>query len=249
MMVRLRHFFVLLLGLVGTVGLVGSGAQAQECRPVLHLGDRYTVCSVADISKIGLWLARPDGRIYGEFSTLEEDLALDGFSFAFAMNGGMYHEDRSAVGLFVNDQGEQQRLMTRDGPGNFGLLPNGVFCVAGQTAIIRESLAFKAANPPCRIATQSGPMLVIDGALHPRFLPDSTSKKRRNGIGVDDQGHVHFAISEGLVRFHDFATLFRDVLKAQNALFLDGTVSRLHAPDLNRSDGGARMGPILGVIR
>ena len=164
------------------------------------------------------------------------------------MNGGMYHDDRRAVGLFINDQGQQQQLMTREGPGNFGLLPNGVFCVEGDTARVIESLAFEQEAPDCRIATQSGPMLVIDGKLHPKFLPDSPSKKWRNGIGVDAEGTVYFAISDTTVRFHDFATLFRDALNAPNALFLDGTISRMHAPALGRSDSGARMGPILGVI-
>lgn len=223
-------------------------AQGQSCKQVTHLDDAYTVCTVTDVSKIGLWLANGQGEIYGDFSTLEAELAQDGLNFAFAMNGGMYHDDRRAVGLFINDQGQQQQLMTREGPGNFGLLPNGVFCVTGDTAYVIESLAFKMQPPDCRIATQSGPMLVIDGALHPKFLPDSPSLKWRNGIGVSADGAVHFAISDGPVRFYDFATLFRDKLDTPNALFLDGTISRMYAPELDRADNGAKMGPILGVI-
>ena len=91
-------------------------------------------------------------------------------------------------------------------------------------------------------------MLVINGALHPRFMADSPSKKRRNGVGVDASGVTHFAISNGPVRFHDFATLFRDVLDVPNALFLDGTVSRLYAPELKRNDTGYRLGPIIGQV-
>lgn len=237
-----RLLIALLLYLCATI------AQAQSCKQVTHLGDDYTVCTVADPSQIELWLTNADGDVYGDFSVVDAELAQDGQRLAFAMNGGMYHDDRRAVGLFINDQGQQQQLMTRDGPGNFGLLPNGVFCVDDGGARVIESLAFKLQAPQCRIATQSGPMLVIDGALHPKFLPDSPSKKWRNGIGVDTGGAVHFAISDGPVRFHDFATLFRDALNAPNALFLDGTISRFHAPELGRSDSGAQMGPILGVI-
>lgn len=224
------------------------GVQAQSCEQVSHLGDDYTVCATDDVSKIGLWLLNEAGEIYGHFDTLSAELAADGLELEFAMNGGMYHDDRRAVGLFINDQGQQQSLMTREGPGNFGLLPNGVFCVAGDKAVVLQSLEFKEAGLDCRIATQSGPMLVINGMLHPKFLADSPSRKWRNGIGVDAAGRVYFAISDNTVRFHDFATLFRDVLNVPNALFLDGTISRMYARELNRDDGGARMGPILGVV-
>lgn len=227
--------------------LAWTGA-AQACRDIDHKGVSFTVCTVEDASTIDLWLNDEGGPI-GEFFTLEELLEADGKTLTFAMNGGMYHEDRRAVGLYISEFEQQARLVTREGPGNFGLLPNGVFCIEDDRAMVVESRAF-ATNPPnCRIATQSGPMLVIDGELHPKFTPDSTSRKRRNGVGVDRSGRTHFAISNGFVRFHDFATLYRDVLDSPNAVFLDGTVSRLHAPAMGRSDPGARLGPIIGQIR
>ena len=101
---------------------------------------------------------------------------------------------------------------------------------------VTETLAYRA-DPPDGVAyaTQSGPMLVIDGALHPRFLPGSDSLKVRNGVGVSADGRVHFAISEGRVRFHDFGTLFRDVLDAPDALFLDGTISAFQAGPRRRA--------------
>ncbi|EPX77849.1 hypothetical protein thalar_03576 [Litoreibacter arenae DSM 19593] len=226
--------------------LLASPALADGCRDVSHLGDSYTVCTVDNPATLGLWLNDNDGLVIGEFFSLEEYLAEQGKTLTFAMNGGMFHEDRRAVGLFISDYSEQARLVTREGPGNFGLLPNGVFCVEGQTAQVIESRAYAANTPTCRIATQSGPMFVIDGKLHPKFTPDSTSKKRRNGVGVDTQGRPHFVISNGFVRFHDMATLFRDELDSPNALFLDGTVSRLFSAELGRSDAGPRMGPIIG---
>lgn len=235
--------------LVTLLVMLSSPALAEDsCRTLAHLGDSYDVCSTSDPARIALWRADKFGKVYGDFSDIEQMLTEDGNTLAFAMNGGMYHDDRSAVGYYIDQHGLQTPLMTREGPGNFGLLPNGVFCVENARASIIESRAFKAAPKDCRIATQSGPMLVINGALHPKFLPDSTSRKWRNGVGVDATGAVHFAISNGAVRFHDFATLFRDVLSAPNALFLDGTISRFHAPALDRSDTGAQMGPILGVI-
>lgn len=101
-----------------------------------------------------------------------------------------------------------------------------------------------------RYATQSGPMLVIDGKIHPRFLVEASSKKRRNGVGVRDDGAVVFALADSSVTFHQFATFFRDELKTPNALYLDGGTgtSRLYAPDLSRADPGDPMGPIVGVV-
>ena len=76
-------------------------------------------------------------------------------------------------------------------------------------------------------ATQSGPMLVIEGALHPAFRPESPNLRIRNGVGVASDGSVWLVISREPVRFHDLATLFRDGLGCPDALYLDGTVSEL----------------------
>jgi uncharacterized protein YigE (DUF2233 family) len=92
-------------------------------------------------------------------------------------------------------------------------------------------------------------MLVIGGNLHPRFLVTSTSRHIRNGVGVSADGRrAVFAISDRPVSFHAFATLFRDRLKTPQALYLDGSVSRLFAPGVGRNDPGRAMGPIIGVV-
>ncbi|MEO0905841.1 MAG: phosphodiester glycosidase family protein, partial [Pseudomonadota bacterium] len=136
------------------------------------------------------------------------------------------------------------------GPGNFGLLPNGVFCITEETAQVYETLQYIDEGPDCRDATQSGPMLVIAGALHPRFLPDSTSRFIRNGVGTSADGRrAVFVISNDKVSFHEFGRFFRDYLGLPNALYFDGKVSRLHAPMLDRSDIGFQLGPMVGVIQ
>ena len=167
---------------------------------------------------------------------------------AFAMNAGMYHPDYQPVGLYISDGEKAGDLVTAGGDGNFGMLPNGVFCAGGKRPYqVIESRAFAKARPQCRIATQSGPMLVIDGALHPRFLADSDSRYIRNSVGVSPDGQtVWFAISDRAVTFHEFGRLFRDGLGARDALYFDGSISRLYAPALNRADFGRRLGPIIG---
>lgn len=232
------------------LGWAGAASAAPSCRSVSFEGAAYTVCTArADRDEIRLWHSDATGRLYGGFGALEADLAARGQRLAMAMNGGMYHEDRRPVGLYIEDGQERAGIVTRDGPGNFGLLPNGVFCVMDGRAAVLESRAFAADPPPCRHATQSGPMLVIDGRLHPRFLPRGSSRFVRNGVGVMADGvTVHFAISDERVNFHAFGRFFRDYLGTPDALYLDGKVSRLHAPDLGRSDGGfTPLGPILGV--
>ena len=166
-----------------------------------------------------------------------------------AMNAGMFHDNRAPVGLYIEDGVEEMRIITSDAPGNFGLLPNGVFCLGEGRAQVIESRAYAAHPPACRYATQSGPMLVIDGVLHPSFVAHSDNLNIRNGVGVDDTGtRVVMVISDDQVNFHHFARLFRDGLSLPNALFLDGRVSRLYAPDWGRRDLGFSIGPILGTV-
>lgn len=226
--------------------LLALTGGASACQEVAHRGASFTVCEVAPGQRIELFLRDEAGEILGSFNRLRA--AADG-PVIFAMNAGMYHADRRPVGLYIEDGTEAMRLITSDGPGNFGLLPNGVFCLGDSRADVIESRAFAAAPPQCRAATQSGPMLVIDGALHPRFLPNSTSRNIRNGVGTSADGQrTVFAISNTAVTFHEFATLFRDVLGLPNALYFDGRVSRLYAPSIGRNDPGLPLGPMVAVI-
>ncbi|WP_411911766.1 phosphodiester glycosidase family protein [Rhodovulum sulfidophilum] len=224
-------------------------AAEPSCHPLTHEGRGYVICSADPATDdLRLFLRTEQGGIYGSFGRVNQALAARGETLAFAMNAGMYHPDRRPVGLYVENGKQEMRAVAPAGPGNFGMLPNGVLCLEDGRAEVIETRAYLADPPDCRYATQSGPMLVIDGALHPRFLPDSTSRHVRNGVGVDAAGRVHFAISDAPVSFHEFARLFRDVLETPNALYFDGKVSKLYAPALGRHDAGLPMGPIVGAV-
>lgn len=241
-------------GIAALAALAPASAFSADAAPAC-IADQskehvYIVCRF-DPAKddIRLFLFDEGGKPYGHFNFVEDALAAKGERLLFAMNAGMYHEDRSPVGLYVEESAELAPLNDNEGPGNFHLKPNGVFSLGGEgAAAVQSTSAFQHTDRGARFATQSGPMLVVDGAIHPRFLPDSDSLKRRNGVGVNADGDVVFVLSDSPVRFYDFAAFFRDVLKTPNALYLDGTISRLYAPELGRNDPGAAMGPIVGVV-
>jgi uncharacterized protein YigE (DUF2233 family) len=227
--------------------LAPVAAEAAECRDTVFEGASYTICEVQAGEDLRLFHSGPDGA-YGSFRNVDAALGAEGKALGFAMNAGMYHRDLAPVGLYVEDGVELSKLVTRDGPGNFGLLPNGVFCI-GEGFRVIESRAFRKERPACRHATQSGPMLVIKGELHPGLLPESDSLHIRNGVGVSRDGsRAVFAISNDRVNFHAFARLFRDALGLRDALYFDGNISRLYAPALGRHDGGFPMGPIVGTV-
>lgn len=232
--------------------LLAQPALAATCREEAYEGVDYAICDV-DVTQevLRLFLYEPETtRPYGYFSVLNAALEEQGFTLGFAANAGMYHEDRAPVGLYIEDGVTVQNVITNAGPGNFGLLPNGILCLRDRRIDVIETLRYVEEAPDCISATQSGPMLVIDGALHPRFLRDSTSRFIRNGVGTNDDGTIaSFVISNSPVTFHAFGSMFRDHLGLQNALYFDGNVSRLRAPELGRNDiGFGALGPIIGVV-
>jgi uncharacterized protein YigE (DUF2233 family) len=233
--------------------LAASPARAEEgpCQPVRHGGADYTVCAFAK-GEAGLrtyWLDEVTGVAFGGLSAFATAAGGRGETIAMAMNGGMYHADMRPVGLYIENGRELAKLSTTCGRQNFNMCPNGVFFVKDGAARVMETRRFRRERPKADFATQSGPMLVIEGKLHPRFRAESDSRKIRNGVGVRPDGTVLFAISDDYVTFHEFALLFRDTLGAPNALFLDGTISSLHAPSVGRADSFWPVGPIIAVTR
>jgi len=148
------------------------------------------------------------------------------------------------------EEGEKRHaLNTNEGWGNFHMLPNGVFYgdAAGNWHVRTSEDFEQSVTDRPDFGTQSGPMLVIAGKLHPKIDDDGKSLKLRNGVGVDAGGRAHFVISDEPVSFGKLARYFRDALKCDNALFLDGSVSSLWDPEHGRVDGGPPLGPLIVV--
>jgi uncharacterized protein YigE (DUF2233 family) len=216
--------------------------------PVDHENEKYIVCQVdLRVHRLDVFWRDRKGDPYGSLGNLNRQLQAEGQRPLFTMNAGMYHAELDPVGLYVENGRQFVRASTTNGPGNFHLKPNGVFFVANGKAGVLETGQYLRRSLKPEIATQSGPMLVINGKLHPKFPADGVSRKIRNGVGVKDGDVVLFAISENAVTFTDFAKLFRDKLGTPNALFLDGSVSSLTAPGIDRT-GFRSLGPMIGAF-
>jgi len=172
-----------------------------------------------------------------------KDLILD-----FAMNGGMYNKDYFPQGLFIQNEQTLSHLDTLDGKGNFYMKPNGVFYITTDNIpYVCETNDF-VDNGKIKFATQSGPMLIIDGQIHSRFKYGSTNLNIRNGVGILPDNKVVFAMSKKEINFYDFAKYFQS-LGCKNALYLDGFVSRTYLPEKDWIQLDGNFGVLIGVTK
>jgi uncharacterized protein YigE (DUF2233 family) len=230
--------------------VLGTGLSALEFTTATNAGKRAIVVQVdLKADSLKLFLRDDRGQPLKSFAGLERLLQARGQKLLFAMNAGMYQPDLLPVGLCVADGNQLAPLNLADGSGNFFLKPNAVFLVTSNGARIIESSKYPAPASRVLLATQSGPLLVLGGEIHPKFNASSTSRLIRNGVGVKASGEIVFALTEDSMNFHEFATLFRGQLKCPDALYLDGVVSSLHAPPLKRSDKKTDLGPIIAVVQ
>ncbi len=224
-------------------------SATSDCKTESFEGTELTHC-VADPAKhsITTALGPKGGEPYRDFAAFANDRPDETAQVTFAMNGGMYGEDGRPIGYYV-EKGERLHKLNRGkGGGNFHLLPNGVFFGTGTAWAVLSTDAFadQVTKRP-DFATQSGPMLVIDGKMHPKFDDNGESENIRNAVGVDDQGRAHFVISEDPLSFGRLARYYRDELKVKNALFLDGNVSALWDRPSGRMDQTVQLGPLIVI--
>ena len=221
-------------------------APQSQCREVGFEGSRFTVCAPRS-GRMQLFAAFPKEQPLRSFAEVARKVDVE--RVAFAMNAGMFDEEGRPIGSTIVNGEQVKALNLRDGPGNFHLKPNGVFIVTGGGgAMIARSDAIPVFRMAPQLQTQSGPMLVIAGKLHPKLDHDGSSRLIRNGVGTRE-GKALFVISEDPVSLGKFARFFRDRLKTPNALYFDGSVSSLWDPANHRQDSHSLLGPIIVAFK
>ena len=225
-----------------------TDAESSPCSEV-RFADVTMLHCIADPQRHRVTMQLgPKGDYYRSFARLSASRGADAAPVAFAVNGGMFDEAGAPIGYYVEDGARRRELNRAEGAGNFHLMPNGVFHGSETSWHVRTTEEFYAtvSDRPA-FGTQSGPMLLIGGELHPEFQEDGPSRMIRNGVGVDREGRAHFVMSQGGISFGRFAVYFRDVAKTPDALYLDGNVSGVWVPSRDRMDARVPIGPMIVV--
>ena len=225
-----------LAALLLLVSFAPRGAVALDSR-ALHAGDadyRIVTLNLAS-DELDLYWLDEDGKPFGSVEALRRDGESGDRTLLFATNAGIYDRAFRPLGLTIAGGRTLRPLNTTRGTGrsgNFGIQPNGIFYVdrEGHAGVVATG-EWRARGIDARVATQSGPMLVVDGALNASFDADSESRKWRSGVCARTPGEVVFAVSEVPVSFHAFARVFRDEIGCRDALYLDGTLSQIYTAE------------------
>jgi uncharacterized protein YigE (DUF2233 family) len=232
--------------LTAVVVLISAGVFvfAQKTKSI----DEQFVSYAVDTKKQDLKLYWKDDqqKIFKSIQNLKSWLDKKHKKLVFAMNGGMYKKDHSPQGIFIENQKLITALDTTSGAGNFYLKPNGVFYINANNLPVICSTSRFINNGKLKYATQSGPMLVIDGQIHSAFKEGSTNFNIRNGVGILPDNRVVFAMSKKELNLYEFAKYFKS-LGCKNALYLDGLVSRTYLPGKNWKQTDGNFGVIIGV--
>lgn len=199
-------------------------------------------------SQLNFYYKDENNANFGNPKRLREWLAQQNKQLLFSVNGGMYNKDAAPQGLYI-ENGKELKVIDRqeEGYGNFYLQPNGIFCINNNnTAEILQTSQLKDPSQ-IKFATQSGPMLIIDGKLHPKFRKGSKNSHIRNGVGILPNGNLLFAMSKEKINFYDFAQYFKEN-DCTNALYLDGFVSRTYLPSKHWIQEDGNFGVIIAEV-
>ncbi|WNJ18401.1 phosphodiester glycosidase family protein [Pontibacter sp. G13] len=238
-------FFLIVSGMI----CCSSEPRPVSSKLTSSTPDRFIAYTVDPaLGNLKMYWKDPKGQRYAMLGNLVDQLAAKGQKVNFAMNGGMFRADGTPQGLFIESGTLTTPLDTvEEAYGNFYLQPNGIFYLThDHRAVVCQRSEFPG-HEGIEYATQSGPMLVIQGKIHPAFREGSSNVHFRNGVGILPDGKVLFAISSEEVNLWDFAQFFRSN-GCENALYLDGFVSRMYAPAKNWEQRDGKFGVIIAEV-
>lgn len=214
-----------------------------------HDSNSTVISYVVDPTKqdIQLYWKNDQGNNYKSIQNLKNDMEAKNLALVFAMNAGMYKKDNSPQGLFIQHKKTVTAIDTGVGVGNFYMKPNGIFYITtNNSGVICNTKDF--VNNKVKFATQSGPLLICNGQIHPSFNKGSSNLNIRNGVGILPNNQILFAMSKSEINFYDFALYFKK-MGCKNALYLDGFVSRTYLPEKQWLQLDGDFGVIIGVTK
>lgn len=239
---KIKYIVLFVLGCI-TIPLLISFSKKQNINDDICLS--YIVNPKTQ--DLQLYWKDNNGEILNNFQNLKTYVESKSKTLVFAMNAGMYTTKFYPQGLYIEQQKTLMPLDTNSGDGNFYMKPNGVFYITtNNVAVVCKTQSFN--NKNIKYATQSGPMLLIDGKVHSEFKKGSTNLNIRNGVGILPNNTVLFAVSKSKINFYDFAMYFKNK-GCKNALYLDGFVSRAYLPEKKWEQLDGNFGVMIGVTK
>ena len=197
---------------------------------------------------VGMYWKNEQNLNFGSLQNLKLWLNKNNKELLFGMNGGMYKKDKSPQGLYIENKIKKAVIDTSSGNGNFYLKPNGIFFLTTNNEAHICKTTNYVENSKVKFATQSGPVLVIDGQIHKAFNENSENLNIRNGVGILPNNEILFVMSKKEVNFYEFAAYFQKK-GCKNALYLDGFVSKTYCPEQKWTQIDGDFGVIIGVTK
>ena len=219
-------FFLLLMGIMGIV----SGKMKfyiQNIESEKRVEDKNFIVYKTKLENKAVkmnWLDN-NGKALNSMKRFVEYTGKD--KILFATNGGIYKENYTPEGLYIENYLLMSEINLKDGEGNFYVKPNGIFYIKNGKPYITDSEKF-VYDKDIQYAVQSGPLLIENGKISTKFSPDSKSLKLRSGVGVTDDGELVFLMSSEKVNFYEFMEYALKKLNCKDFLFLDGTISKMY---------------------